>query len=58
MQRRICRSPYALLERILDEEVKLDYSECEGIVPSLIDEQQRIETIKMIRGVLQKKEGN
>ena len=35
MQRRICRSPYALLERILDEEVKLV---CEGIVPSLIDE--------------------
>ena len=59
MQRRIVGSPYALLERIPDEEVKLDYNECEGIVvPRMIDERQRIETIKTIRKVLQEKEGN
>lgn len=59
MQRRIQESPYALLERIPDEEVKLDYNECEGIVvPRVSGETQRIKTATNIRKALQKKEDN
>ena len=48
--------PYALEGEILDEEVKLDYNECEGIiVPKIIEEHQRIKAAKHIRKILQEK---
>lgn len=56
MQRRIAQSPYALEGEILDEEVKLDYNECEGIiVPKIIEECKRMKVGEKIRKILQEK---
>jgi len=56
MQRRIAQSPYALEGEILDEEVKLDYNECEGIIiPKIIEESKRMKTGEKIRKILQEK---